>query len=194
MKKIVVLFACMLVGLFSLSAQEEVDTTIYSFADVMPRFPGCESLDTTLAYKEACAQASLLNFIYSNVQYPLEAQAAGISGTVVLNFIVETNGMISYLNVVNDIGGGCGIEALRVVGAMNGVGIRWVPGIKDGKPVRVSFNLPIRFKLEEPPNFEMAGRDSVFVVYDTAAVFTHGTDSLESYFAKRIDLSGSLEG
>lgn len=35
------------------------------------------------------------------------------------------------------------VEAVRVVSHMP----RWIPGMKDGKPARVQYTLPIRFKL-----------------------------------------------
>ncbi|MBI5914218.1 MAG: energy transducer TonB [Bacteroidetes bacterium] len=45
--------------------------------------------------------------------------------------------------MVRDIGCGCGEEALRVVKAMP----NWEPGTQRGRPVRVQFNLPIKFKI-----------------------------------------------
>jgi protein TonB len=46
--------------------------------------------------------------------------------------------------VLKGIGGGCDEEALRVVSGMP----RWTPGMQKGKPVRVQFNLPIKFTIE----------------------------------------------
>jgi protein TonB len=52
------------------------------------------------------------------------------------------------MSVVRDIGGGCGEEALRIVTLMNSMPERWTPGKQRGRPVRVMFTLPIRFKLQ----------------------------------------------
>ena len=109
----------------------------------MPRFPGCEELDTR-SEKQACANKKLLQFIGESLKYPSLAREADIQGTVVIRFVVEKDGSISNAEVVRDIGGGCGKEALRVVNKMP----TWIPGSQQGHKVRVQFNLPIRFKLQ----------------------------------------------
>jgi len=62
---------------------------------------------------------------------------------VFVTFVVEPNGSISNVKVLRGIGGGCDEEATRVVKNMPS----WTPGKQRGKPVRVQFNLPIRFIL-----------------------------------------------
>ncbi|MCB0642647.1 MAG: energy transducer TonB [Phaeodactylibacter sp.] len=162
------------------------DTIIYKVAHEMPRFPGCERLDTTLAAKYECSQASLLSFIYQNVQYPLAARQEGIEGTVVLTFVVEKDGTISGLHPIKDIGGGCAEEAMRVVGAMNKIGIRWVPGRQDGEVRRVQFNLPVRFKLEDPLPYVMIEGDTVYVDYEEPLAFRNGQEGLAQHLADNL--------
>ena len=67
---------------------------------------------------------------------------------VVVRFVVEKDGSITDAQVVRDIGAGCGDEAMRVVSMMNGMGEKWTPGKQRGRPVRVQFNLPVKFQLE----------------------------------------------
>lgn len=110
----------------------------------MPRFPGCEDLPTEQE-KSDCSREKLLNFINDNLKYPVLAQENGLQGTTVVTFGVETDGTLSNIKVVRDIGCGCGEEAARVVALMNERGIRWTPGTQNGKEVRVQYNLPIRF-------------------------------------------------
>ena len=192
MKKLTMsLFALLLVsGLF---AQEEQDTTVYLAVDQMPRFPGCEQLDTTQVAKAKCAEQALLNFIYSNVNYPVDARMEGIEGTVVITFIVEKDGSTSNYSILRDIGGGCGEEALRVVSAMNEVGAVWIPGMQNGKAVRTKFNLPIRFKLEDPLPYTLFGADTVYTEFDTPARFLVEGDSLSSYLQKRIKFPAAYQ-
>ena len=76
------------------------------------------------------------------LRYPEEAQRANVQGTVVVSFIVNTDGSISNVRVIKGVGFGCDQEAARVVRNMP----RWKPGIQRGEPVRVKFNLPIEFK------------------------------------------------
>lgn len=120
---------------------------IFVVAEDMPRFPGCENLPSKRE-KEECAQKKMLEFIYANIKYPAIARENGIEGTVVVAFVVEKDGSIKNIEVKRDIGAGCGDEAKRVVELMNTKGLRWTPGKQRGQPVRVQFNLPVRFKLQ----------------------------------------------
>ena len=70
---------------------------------------------------------------------------------------------------------------MRVVGAMNQVGIRWKPGMTKGKPVRTQFNLPVKFKLEDAPDYVLIGRDSVYTVFDDTLQYNGGEKALEKY-------------
>lgn len=187
MKSLIGLLLCLvLVG--TLAAQEATppeDTTIYRVVERMPRFPGCENLDTTEAVKTKCAEANLLAFFYENIVYPLEARQNGNEGTVVISFVVEKDGYISQPQIIKDIGGGCGEEALRVARGMNealkNAGLKWTPGLKDGRPVRVAYTLPLRFKLEEPPDFVLLGSDTVYVVLDDTLGFQGGWEALRAH-------------
>jgi protein TonB len=120
---------------------------IFKVVEEMPRFPGCEDLATT-DERKACADKKMLQFIYDNIQYPSIARENGIEGTVVIRFVVEADGAIKHAEVVRDIGGRCGEEAMRVVSLMNAMPQKWTPGRQRGKPVRVWFNLPVKFILE----------------------------------------------
>jgi periplasmic protein TonB len=86
----------------------------------------------------------MYQYLSENIKYPIPAMETGIKGTVYVTFVVEKDGSISSAALLNDIGGGCGAEALRVVKSMP----KWNPGRQNGTPVRVQFNLPVRFVLE----------------------------------------------
>ena len=58
--------------------------------------------------------------------------------------IVEKNGSISNVKVVRSVHPLLDAEAMRVVNSMP----KWTPGKRDGKPVRVKFNIPVQFKLK----------------------------------------------
>ena len=120
---------------------------IYHVADQMPIFPGCESTNP-IKYREKCAEKKLLSYVYKNIKYPAIARQNGVEGLVIISFVVEENGTVSNAKIAKDIGANCGMEALKVVNLMNERQIRWSPGINEGKPVRVKYNLPVRFKLE----------------------------------------------
>lgn len=119
------------------------DNEIFKVVEDQPAFPGCEDIRDK-AEKKKCAEEKMLTFIYSNIKYPAIARENGVEGMVVVSFVVEKDGSITGAKVVRDIGAGCGAEALRVVGKMP----NWEPGKQRGRPVRVQFNLPVRFRLE----------------------------------------------
>jgi len=116
-------------------------------AERYPRFPGCEEMAGTHKEKEACSKKKLMEFIYDKIRYPAIAQENGIEGMCVVRFIVEKDGSVSNLELLKDIGGGCGAEALRVTKLMQDMEEQWVPGRQRGRAVRVQYNLPIRFKI-----------------------------------------------
>ncbi len=87
----------------------------------------------------------MMDFLQTNLRYPEAAKDAGIQGTVFVSFVVEPDGSISNIQVLRGIGGGCDEEAVRVVGMMP----KWEPGYQRGEAVRVQFNMPVRFVLNQ---------------------------------------------
>ena len=120
---------------------------LFDEVDEMPRFPGCENQDLAGQELTNCSKKQLLEYIYSNLRYPEKARDEGIEGMVVIRFVIETDGSISNANIIRDIGGGCGVEAKKVVESMNHMKEKWIPGKKDNALARVSFTLPVKFKL-----------------------------------------------
>ena len=121
----------------------EVNTKeIFKIVEEQPTFKGCETIGDKMERK-ACADAALMKFIYDNITYPSTARENNVSGTVVVQFVVETDGSVSNVSLIRDIGAGCGQEAMRVVKMMP----QWNPGKQRGRAVRVMFTLPVKFKL-----------------------------------------------
>lgn len=120
----------------SLSAQVETQKAepekVYETFDIqkLPSFPGGE--------------AELQKFLRDNISYPAIARENNIQGTAALSFVVNKDGSISNVTILKDPGGGCGKEAVRVVGIMP----KWSPGEANGNKVKVKFTLPVRFRLE----------------------------------------------
>ena len=108
----------------------EQSAPILLIVETMPTFVGGEE--------------ELYKFLANNIKYPQVARETNITGTVIIQFVVETDGSISGATLLKDIGGGCGTEALRVVNEMP----KWIPGKQDGLPCRVQYNLPVRFSLD----------------------------------------------
>lgn len=125
--------------------KEEPDSSdeIYKVVEEQPFFQGCNGYQDPVEEKK-CSQEKLVEFVYSNLKYPEQAKAKGIQGTVYTKFIIEKDGSITKPEIVRDIGGGCGEEAIRIINLMP----TWNPGKQNGKMVRVQFNMPVKFKLD----------------------------------------------
>jgi Gram-negative bacterial TonB protein C-terminal len=74
------------------------------FELMLPQFPGGEK--------------AFLCFLYENLQWPERARDACVYGTVAVSFVVKKDGVITDIKLLRDIGGGCGQEAMRVIGMM----------------------------------------------------------------------------
>jgi protein TonB len=83
-------------------------------------------------------------WLAKNLQYPAVAAENGISGRVVVGFVVERDGSISHVQVLRGVDPSLDKEAVRVVKAMP----KWNPGMQNGSPVRVKYNVPVQFKLQ----------------------------------------------
>ncbi|GAA4319864.1 TonB family protein [Compostibacter hankyongensis] len=104
---------------------------VYTFVEKMPAFPGGDE--------------ALMHYLRDHIHYPDVAREKNIQGTVVVQFIVGTDGSLSHVHTVEKPkGGGLEEEAIRVVQAMP----RWQPGSQDGKLVVVQYSLPVRFLLQ----------------------------------------------
>ncbi len=88
--------------------------------------------------------AAMYQWLSNNINYPAAASEEGIQGKVTVQFIVEKDGHISSVHVVRGKHPALDAEAKRVVSKMP----RWTPGRNNGQPVRVTYNLPVTFKLQ----------------------------------------------
>jgi periplasmic protein TonB len=95
-----------------------------------PTFPGGEK--------------ELLRFLAENIQYPALARESNVQGNVALSFVIGKDGTVTDVQVLKDIGAGCGKEAVRVVRNMP----KWFPGEANGNPVKVRYTLPVKFRLD----------------------------------------------
>ena len=80
-------------------------------------------------------------WVAKHLKYPKYAKETGIEGTVKVHFVIDTNGRISEAHVHEGVHPVLDQEAVRVVMKSP----KWKPGKKDGKPVRVSYTLPVIF-------------------------------------------------
>ena len=144
MKKLIYssLFAMLLLSFCIKNANAQDDNTVYNFTstDTPPSYPG--------------GMANFYKFLGENIKYPKAAKDENVQGNVFVSFTVEKDGTIEDVKVVKELGAGTDEEAVRVLKLSK----RWNAGLMNGKPVRVKYNLPIRFNIpgKKPSNPKMA--------------------------------------
>jgi TonB family protein len=82
-------------------------------------------------------------WVTARLKYPKDAKDAGIDGTVQVKFVVGTNGGVQEVEVEKGVFPSLDTEAVRVVKSSP----KWKPGMKNGKPCRVTYTLPVIFVL-----------------------------------------------
>ncbi|MBE0648673.1 MAG: TonB family protein [Bacteroidales bacterium] len=107
--------------------QANTDTAIATTIDVYPRYPGGDE--------------ARLFYLRRHVTYPKEAVDKGIEGVVMVVFVVEVDGTVTNVKLLQGIGGGCDEEAVRITREMP----KWSPGKRSGHAVRVLVKMPIVF-------------------------------------------------
>lgn len=95
----------------------------------MPEYPGGTS--------------ALQQFILSEVRYPTEARINGDMGEVLIGFTIDAQGALSGVRVLRSVSKALDEEAVRVVKKMR----YWIPGKRNGRPVRAEMSIPINFKV-----------------------------------------------
>lgn len=123
--------------------QKSNKADFFKVVEEMPYWKSCETAASPNARK-ICSDTEILKFIQENLRYPREARKQGVQGMAVVSFIIEKDGSLSNIRAVRDPGSTLGEEARRVIATMP----KWNPGKQRGKTVRVQYNMPIRFKLQ----------------------------------------------
>ena len=85
---------------------------------------------------------NMAKYISSNLRFPAEAKEREIQGTVRLSFVVEKDGSVSNIVIVNSVGGGCDNEAIRLIQETV-----WIPAERHGKYVRSTNMQDITFSI-----------------------------------------------
>ena len=112
---------------------EDDDDKVYQVCEKAPEFPG--------------GMDAMMKYLYENIKYPAEAEAAGKDGRAIVQFIVKKDGSIGNVEIIRSSGdNSLDTEAIRVIASMP----KWNPGTQGGKPVNVKFTLPVVFKVQKP--------------------------------------------
>ena len=122
--------------------EEKEDESPLLFAERMPVYIGCDT-ELSEAEKRDCTSKKLLEHAYKHVDYPETAKHINLEGTVVVSFVVNKNGEVQNIEIMKDIGMGCGDEVRKSIEKLG----KFLPGKQNGRPVSVVYRLPVHFKL-----------------------------------------------
>lgn len=128
----------------NLDVQITVDAVIEEIF-AMPA-PEPEKVEEIVEFPEVMAEPECgfdeyYKAISKSLKYPPQATRMGIQGRVYVQFVVDTDGNVSDLQILKGIGGGCDEEAMRVIRE----GPKWKPGRVRALPVISRMRFPIRF-------------------------------------------------
>ena len=106
---------------------------VYHRAEVNPSFVGGDK--------------AMMEYLRDNVVYPNAAMQDNLEGTVFVDFVVGTDGVVRGIEVTDATSSAVDQsfrnEAIRVVQSMP----KWLPGRQNDKPVNVQFSIPITFQM-----------------------------------------------
>ncbi len=109
---------------------KEEENKVFDVVEQMPSYPG--------------GMGALMQYLSSNIKYPVIAEENGIQGRVICTFVVERDGSITDVKIAKSVDPSLHKEAMRVVSSMP----KWIPGKQNGSAVRVKYTLPVTFRLQ----------------------------------------------
>ncbi|MFC3561808.1 TonB family protein [Pedobacter jamesrossensis] len=156
-------------------ASNDKSEKIYDFVSIekVPDFPG--------------GMKKFYEYLGKNIKYPITAQDNNVQGKVFLCFTVERDGELSDIQVIRGLGSGLDEEALRVIKESP----KWNPGIQNGRPVRVKYNIQVNFTLDNAPKTNIT---SPVNLSNTTKISLNGINNLNGAKNPLIILDGVIQG
>jgi len=130
MKKPLLLIAFLLLLSVISKAQTTKKDSVFFAVEQEPEFKG----------------GDFMSFVAKNIRYPANSARNHIQGKVFVQFIIQKDGKLSDATIIRSVSPDIDAEALKVVNSSP----PWKPGIQNGRPVPVSFTIPITFRLNLP--------------------------------------------
>jgi len=173
LKQLVPALIVILCFAFSTNAQEKANKNgdVYFIVEEMPEYPGGDE--------------ALRKDIANAVKYPEDAVKKGIKGKVYITFVVDETGKIVDTKVARGVDPLLDKEAMRVMNELK----TWTPGKQKGKPVKVSYTVPINFELGSGDSKEKSQSkvsedgDVVFFIVEDMPEFPGGDEALRKHIA-----------
>jgi TonB family protein len=155
----------------------QTDTTVFVSVEKLPEFPG--------------GMARFYDFIIKNIIYPQKAYKNKEQGRVYVTMTVEKNGSLTNIKILRSASKELDKEAIRIIK----LSPNWMPGIQNGRPVRVQYALPVTFNLEPETPYEIKAtplqiisqpETGLCTTVDIAPNFPGGIDKYSEYLKKNV--------
>jgi len=111
--------------------EEEEEVVMFAIVEDKPMFNGKD------------AETGFREYVRLNTQYPPVAQENGITGRIYVEFTIGTDGTVTDVKLLRGVDPLLDNEAIRVIKASP----KWTPGKQRGKPVKVKYQFPVNFQL-----------------------------------------------
>ncbi|TCC86906.1 energy transducer TonB [Pedobacter frigiditerrae] len=102
---------------------------------------GCCNISANSEYPGG--ERKFKEYIYQNLKYPLNAINNNIEGTVTVEFTIAKDGTLLFPKIINGLGFGCDEAVLEILKHSR----KWIPGMKNGRPIVMSYQTDVVFKL-----------------------------------------------
>ena len=112
-----------------------VSNKVYTYVEQMPQMPG------------GVGNKAIIEAIQSHVVYPPQALRQALQGQVFVSFVVGEDGVVRDAKIVKGLGGGGDETVLAAVAQLP----RFTPGQQAGRPVAVSYTVPINLAISGLP-------------------------------------------
>ena len=133
----------------------------FLIAEVMPSFRGGDL-------------NAFRTWVQGEVRYPIEAIQQNIQGRIIATFIIEKDGSINQIEVLQSPSESFSKEVRRVLeSSPEGA---WTPGMQRGKNVRVKYTIPIDFRInnDSQPTLPAVDKDEPFLIAEVMPSFRGG--------------------
>jgi TonB family protein len=108
---------------------------------IKPYLTSCEENIFSDVY--VCTETTVASTLYTNLKYPAKAKAMKIEGVAVVQWDIMPDGSVTNIRVPQSLSDEIEKEILRALKLNE----RWVPALKDGKPVKYTMTLPVNFRI-----------------------------------------------
>lgn len=112
-------------------SDNERDELDFQLVEVKPSFEGGDA-------------NTFSKWVTQHLRYPALAKKNGVSGRVMLEFTIMSDGRVANVRVLRGVDPLLDAEAVRVVSSSP----RWKPGMSRGEAVNVTYTFPVIFQLQ----------------------------------------------